>query len=144
MPQASVCSLFFRNVQRNVSKIDKFSEIGMEKRGWLVAKKMIPPSSGNSGIKRPRFGYDNGGNGFLAPGRSPGGPLRYRRQISFNDSASAVRAALKNFNFCNFLAGSFSAVSKPNFARKYAFFSIFQALTRCAPLQLQHSSERSV
>ena len=30
--------------------------------------------------------------------------------------------------FCKFLAGSFSAVSKRNFARKYAFDSIFQAL----------------
>ena len=28
--------------------------------------------------------------------------------------------------FCKFLAGSFSAVSKRNFARKYAFCSIFQ------------------
>ena len=31
-------------------------------------------------------------------------------------------------NFCKFLAGSFSAVSKRNFARKYAFDSILQAL----------------
>ena len=31
-------------------------------------------------------------------------------------------------NFCKFLAGSFSAVPKQNFARKYAFDSIFQAL----------------
>ena len=30
--------------------------------------------------------------------------------------------------FCKFLAGSFSAVSNRNFARKYAFDSIFQAL----------------
>ena len=30
--------------------------------------------------------------------------------------------------FCNFLAGSFSAVSKRNFARKYAVDSFFQAL----------------
>ena len=30
--------------------------------------------------------------------------------------------------FCNFLAGSFSAVSKPNFASEYAFRSIFQSL----------------
>ena len=29
---------------------------------------------------------------------------------------------------CNFLAGSFSAVSKPNFTREYAFCSIFQNL----------------
>ena len=31
-------------------------------------------------------------------------------------------------NVCKFLAGSFSAVSKRNFARKYAFDRIFQAL----------------
>ena len=40
----------------------------------------------------------------------------------------------------NFLAGSFSAVSKRNFARKYAFDSIFQALQDLhpfAPLQSQ-------
>ena len=43
--------------------------------------------------------------------------------------------------FCKFLAGSFSAVSKRNFARKYAFDSIFQALQDLhtfATLQSQH------
>ena len=43
--------------------------------------------------------------------------------------------------FCKFLAGSFSAVSKRNFARKYAFDSIFQALQDLhsfAPLKLQN------
>ena len=42
--------------------------------------------------------------------------------------------------FYNFLVGSFSAVSKRNFARKYAFDSIFQALQDVhtfAPLQSQ-------
>ena len=41
-------------------------------------------------------------------------------------------------NVCKFLAGSFSAVSKRNFARKYAFDSIFRALQdlhTSAPLQ---------
>ena len=44
-------------------------------------------------------------------------------------------------NFCKFLAGSFSAVSKRNFARKYAFDSIFQALQDVhtfAPLRSQN------
>ena len=41
--------------------------------------------------------------------------------------AAAAKLA-KLANFCKFLAGSFSAVSKRNFARKYAFDSIFQAL----------------
>merc|ERR1712100_265649 len=43
--------------------------------------------------------------------------------------------------FCKFLAGSFSAVSKRNFATKYAFDSIFQALQDLhpfAPLQSQN------
>ena len=49
--------------------------------------------------------------------------------------------------FCKFLAGSFSAVSKRNFARKYAFDSIFQALQDLhtfAPPQSQDFSKKSV
>ena len=45
------------------------------------------------------------------------------------------------------LAGSFSAVSKRNFARKYAFDSIFQALQDLhifAPLQSQNFRKKSV
>ena len=57
-------------------------------------------------------------------------------------------AKLANFEkFCKFLAGSFSAVSKRNFARKYAFDSIFQALQDLhpfAPLQSQNFSKKSV
>ena len=48
---------------------------------------------------------------------------------------------------CKFLAGSFSAVSKLNFARKYAFDSMFQALQDLhtfAPLQSQNFSKKSV
>ena len=47
--------------------------------------------------------------------------------------------------FCKFLAGSFSAVSKRNFARRYAFDSIFQALQDLhtfAPLQSQNFSKK--
>ena len=50
-------------------------------------------------------------------------------------------------NFCKFLAGSFSAVSKRNLARKYAFDSIFQALQDLhpfAPLQSQNFRKKSV
>ena len=46
--------------------------------------------------------------------------------------------------FCKFLTGSFSAVSKWHFARKYAFDSIFhilQDLHTFAPLQTQHFSK---
>ena len=49
--------------------------------------------------------------------------------------------------FCKFLAGSFSAASKRNFARKYAFDSIFQALQDLhpfAPLQSQNFRKKSV
>ena len=49
--------------------------------------------------------------------------------------------------FCKFLAGSFSAVSKRNFARKYAFDSIFQVLQDLhtfAPLQSQNFRKKSV
>ena len=49
--------------------------------------------------------------------------------------------------FCKFLAGSFSAVSKRIFARKYAFDSIFQALQDLhpfAPLQSQNFRKKSV
>ena len=57
-------------------------------------------------------------------------------------------AKLANFaKFCKFLAGSFSAVSKRIFARKYAFDSIFQALQDLhtfAPLQSQNFSKKSV
>ena len=51
------------------------------------------------------------------------------------------------FNILQFLAGSFSAVSKRNFARKYAFDSIFQALQDLlpfAPLQSQDFRKKSV
>ena len=47
--------------------------------------------------------------------------------------------------FCKCLAGSFSAVSKRNFARKYAFDSIFQALKDLhtfAPLQSQNFTKK--
>ena len=47
--------------------------------------------------------------------------------------------------FCKFLAGSFSALSKRNFARKYAFDSFFQALQDLhtfAPLQPQNFSKK--
>ena len=50
-------------------------------------------------------------------------------------------------NFCKFSAGSFSAVSKRNFARKYAFDSIFQSLQDLhtfAPLQAQNCSKTSL
>ena len=60
--------------------------------------------------------------------------------------ASGVRVS-KIGKFCNFLAGSFSAVSQRIFARKYAFDSIFHALQDLhtfAPLQSQNFRKKSV
>ena len=79
-----------------------------------------------------------------APPRLPhlGAPLRY-------SSSSEPRRGSKigKFRkFLQFLAGSFSAVSKRNFARKYAFDSIFQALQDLhtfAPLQYQNFRKKS-
>jgi hypothetical protein len=84
-------------------------------------------------------------------------PVVHRHDLrSSGDSEDALRAgrralsivSIVNFlkltkfaNFCKFLAGSFSAVSKRIFARKYAFDSIFQALQDLhtfAPLQSQY------
>ena len=59
-----------------------------------------------------------------------------------------IIAKLGNFAiFCKCLAGSFSAVSKRNFAIKYAFDSIFQALQDLhpsAPLRSQYVRKKSV
>ena len=56
-------------------------------------------------------------------------------------SAPKMRKCRIFAKFCKFLAGSFSAVSKRNFARKYVFDSIFQALQDLhtfAPRRTQH------
>ena len=61
-------------------------------------------------------------------------------------SAKLAFVKLLFAKFYNFLAGSFSAASKRNFARKYAFGSIFQALQDLhtfAPLQSQDFFSRA-
>ena len=72
-------------------------------------------------------------------------PPQPRRQT--NRVRGLGSAKLANFaKFCKFLAGSFSAVSKRIFARKYAFDSIFQALQDLhifAPLRSQNFSKKS-
>ena len=64
------------------------------------------------------------------------------RDLILHNITSKIGKFCKKFaKFCKFLAGSFSAVSKRNFARKYAFDSIFQALQDLhtfAPLRSQH------
>ena len=62
-------------------------------------------------------------------------------------AARLRRTGSKISKCCNFLAGSFLAVSKRNFARKYAFDSMFKApqdLHTFAPLQSQYYSKKSV
>ena len=62
------------------------------------------------------------------------------------DECRGVRSSLEKKKK-KFLAGSFSAVSNRNFASKYAFDSIFQALqdlNTFAPLQSRNFSKKSV
>ena len=67
-----------------------------------------------------------------------------RRRPGASTRASATSELVKLAKFCKFLAGSFSAISKRNFARKYAFDSIFQAIQDVhtfAPLRSQNFSK---
>ena len=67
------------------------------------------------------------------------------RKMHFSKNAFFEKCIFEKF--CKFLAGSFSAVSKRNFARKYAFDSIFQSLQDLhpfAPLQSQNYRKKSV
>ena len=60
---------------------------------------------------------------------------------------SKFKFKFPRLQLCKFLAGSFSAVSKRNLARKYAFDSIFQALQDLhpfAPLRSQNFRKKSV
>ena len=113
--------------------------------------KAVPGVGEPAGHRDPALPRERGG---LAGGR--GGPLRRvgggRGVRGLWQDVRTVRglglAKLGTFaKFCKFLAGSFSAVSKRNFARKYAFDSIFQALQDLhtfAPLQSQNFSKKSV
>ena len=77
-------------------------------------------------------------------GRRRGGGGRQFSKIG------TLRIFFKNLKFaisCKILAGSFSAVSKRIFAKKYAFDNIFQALQDLhlfAPLQSQNFRKKSV
>ena len=78
------------------------------------------------------------------------GPARLRgdRLLAGGRVRGLGSAKLANFTkFCKFSAGSFSAVSKRNFARKCAFDSIFQGLQdlyTSAPPQSQNFNKKSV
>ena len=79
---------------------------------------------------------------------------RGRTVVDVRDDGQAPRLGIAKLaylaifaKFCKFLAGSFSAVSKRKFARKYAFDSIFQALQdvhTSAQLQSQNFRKKSV
>ena len=69
-----------------------------------------------------------------------------RLQVRVRVSKIKISKICKICKFCKFLAGSFSAVSKRDFARKHAFDNIFQALQDLrtfAPLQSQNFSKKN-
>ena len=91
--------------------------------------------------ERPRTRMDQAGEERSACG---GRDAAEGRQAAFGLGLAKLGKLAK---FCKFLAGSFSAVSKRIFARKYAFDSIFQALQDLhpfAPLQSQNFRKKSV
>ena len=72
---------------------------------------------------------------------------KFRFDTAENEPAKSLQN-FANFElfFFQFLAGSFSAVSKRIFARKYAYDSMFQALQDLhtfAPLQSQNCQEKT-
>ena len=74
------------------------------------------------------------------------GFLRRGPQVRWS-AANFADLVPKIAKFCKLLAGSFSAVSKGSFARKYAFDSIFQTpqdLHTFAPLQSQIVLEKTI
>ena len=111
-----------------------------------------PGARADSG--RPSSASGSGG-GRRGPARGPhGGGVDAQLRVDVLQLLRRVLAApvvrfLSNFfaKFCNFSAGSFSAVSKRNFARKYACDSMFQArqdLHTFAPLQSQNFRKKLV
>ena len=89
-------------------------------------------------------------DGASVPSES-GATSRRRRSFPMVSQLGGVRVSkigkILLAKFCNFLAGSFLAVSKRNFARKYSFDSIFQGLQDLhpfAPLQSQNFRKKPV
>ena len=79
------------------------------------------------------------GHGHRVEGR--GGP-----EVGSDLRVSKI-GKITSSKICKFLARSFSTVSKRNFARKYTFDSVFQALQdlhTSAPLQSQNFRKKSV
>ena len=102
-----------------------------------VANRIFQPYA-----ERPRFSSASpsarSARSATRPGRCPSARRRRRCRLKVRGS--------KISKICKFLAGSFSAVSKRNFERKYAFDSIFQAvqdLHTFAPLQSQNFRKKN-
>ena len=81
------------------------------------------PGGGRGGGEGP----PRGGEG-AARAAAQAGPAAVAREPGGAGRGASAALVSKPGNFCNFLAGSFSAVSKRNFARQYAFDSIFHVL----------------
>ena len=92
------------------------------------------------GVRRGAGADALGPAGRLPPGRG-------RDRAGFHAVLNICKFFQIFYKILQFLAGSFSAVSKRNFAGKYAFDSIFQALQDLhtfAPLQSQNFRKKSV
>ena len=110
--------------------LPKFAKISQNRRGPLLGRGGVQHRCGTS-----------------SPARSSSSRTSGRRGASERRHGLGRVRVSKIGKFCKFLAGSFSAVSKRNFARKYAFDSIFQALQDVhtfAPLRSQIFSKHSV
>ena len=102
-------------------------------KNWQQALERGPRRRGPGPAARERPRHGRGG-------------LRRRGRVRGRQGEGPAKLG-KFAKFCKFLAGSFSAVLKRNFARKYAFDSIFQALQDLhtfAPLQSQNVSKKMV
>ena len=108
--------------------------------GWLLAASEIYRLA----KRRSETELHARNGGSLKPGVldvAPPGPSAESDRVAGGLGLAKLGKLAK---FCRFLAGSFSAVSEQDFARKYAFDSIFQALQDLhpfAPLQSQNFSK---
>ena len=131
-------------VQKKVRKFKKVQILSSTQIITSICNPATPSRVGSLELfSRQESGEGAQGEGKPAGGQAPGGLRRERQEGGAPESTVRVRVSkISNFLqiFCKFLAGSFSAVSKRNFVRKYAFDSIFQALQDLhpfAPLQSQ-------
>ena len=119
---------FCRNVTKKTRCMSAFVAVSSPS-SWPLAPCHRRRISVRAAIHRSMSGVTPTTNRHVGRRRPPG-------------PSGLIRQILQFFaKFCKFLAGSFSAVSKRSFARKYAFDSIFQVLQDLhtfAPLQSQN------